>query len=218
MFLDILPKVLHKLLFHLLTNLTKYDQFVKNGHYARHPFFTHVFSPFWQLEGKKIGIIGLGTIGRKVAEIATSFGMSIQYTSLSGCYREEKYICLALDELLKTSDIVSIHSPLTEKTKNLITYQKLKLLQKHALLINVARGGIVNESDLAKALDEEIFAGAGVDVYEKEPIDAKSPLLHLKNKHKIVLLPHIAWASLESRTLLVEKIFTIISDFLVVKN
>lgn len=206
------------LILQLLTQTTEYNNFVKNGSYANHDFFTHISTPFWQLEGKKLGILGLGTIGKQVAKIAEAFGMSVQYTSLSGNYREEKYPNIELEELLKTSDIVSIHTPLTEKTKNIISYQKLKLLQKHALLINVARGGIVNESDLAKALNENIFAGAGVDVFEKEPIDAKNPLLNIENKQKIILLPHIAWASVEARNLLVEKIITNITDFLTNKN
>ncbi|TAF74624.1 MAG: D-2-hydroxyacid dehydrogenase [Bacteroidetes bacterium] len=206
------------LIFQLLTNPSEYDQFVKNGNYAKHDFFTHIITPFGQLEGKKIGILGLGSIGKQVANIAEAFGMQVQYTSLSGNEREEKYPKTDLDNLLKTSDIVSIHTPLTEKTKNIITYQKLKLLQKHAILINVARGGIVNEFDLAQALNEDVFAGAGIDVFEKEPIDPKNPLLDIKNKQKIVLFPHIAWASVEARTMLVEKLVTNIINFLANKN
>lgn len=206
------------LIFQLLTKPSEYDQFVKSGAYASHIFFTHIISPFWQLDGKKLGILGLGSIGKQVAKIAEAFGMQVQYTSLSGLERPEKYPNIALETLLQTSDIISIHTPLTNKTKNLLTYDKLKLMQSHALLINVARGGIVNERDLVKALNENIFAGAGIDVYEKEPILAKNPLFDLKDKSKVIMLPHIAWASVEARTLLVEKLVANITDFLASKN
>jgi len=159
------------ILFYLLEHLKYYDEYVKSGKYAKSDIFTHLDKPFWEIQGKIWGIIGLGTIGRRVAEVAESFGAKVIYSSTSGVKREEKYPEYPLEELLKVSDIVSIHAPLNEKTKNLITYEKIKLMKPTAILLNLGRGGIVNEKDLAKALDESLIAGAGLDVLEREPIN-----------------------------------------------
>jgi glycerate dehydrogenase len=122
---------------------------------------------------------------------------------------------LELDQLLKISDIVSIHSPLNEKTNNLITLDKLKLMKPSAMIFNTGRGGIISEADLTEALNMNIIAGAGIDVFSKEPILKDNPLLHVKDKNKIILTPHIAWISLEARTLLIEKIALNIEEFMV---
>ncbi len=202
------------LLLYLLEHLRYYDEYVKSGEYAKSEIFTHLDKPFWEINGKTWGIIGLGTIGRRVGEVAESFGAKVIYTSTSGVKRKEKYPEYPLDELLKVSDIVSIHAPLNEKTKNLITYEKIKLMKPTAILLNLGRGGIVNEEDLAKALDEGLIAGAGLDVLEKEPINEDNPLLKIKKKDRLFITPHIAWTSIEARKRLVNEIYENIKAFL----
>ena len=200
-------QVVFTMLLSLIHKPSYYDQFVKLGNYSRNEFFTHVGKPFWQLAVKRLGIIGLGNIGNKVATIAKAFGMEVVYCSVSGKQYESEYKRIDLKELLQTSDVISIHSPLTDQTKGLIHYDNIKLMKPHAILLNTARGGIIKENDLAKSLNENLIAGAGIDVFEKEPIDPQNPLLSINDPEKLILFPHIAWASLESRTLLVEKIY-----------
>ena len=202
------------MLFYLLENLRYYDDYVKSGEYAKSDIFTHLGKPFWEVRGKTWGIIGLGTIGRRVADVASSFGANIIYYSTSGVERKEKYPRVSLEELLKTSDIVSIHAPLNEKTKGLIGYEQIKLMKPTAYLLNLGRGGIVIEEDLAKALDENLIAGAGLDVLEKEPIAEDNPLLKIKNKEKLFITPHIAWTSIEARKTLINEIIENIKAFL----
>lgn len=202
------------MLFYLLEHLRYYDEYVKSGEYTKSPIFTHIGKPFWEIYGKTWGIIGLGTIGKKVAQIAESFGCDVIYYSTSGKNTAQKYPHKALDELLSISDIVSIHAPLNEYTKNLITYEKLKLMKKTAILLNLGRGGIVNEKDLAKALDEGLIAAAGLDVLEKEPMNLDNPLLQIKNKDRLLITPHIAWTSIEARQTLVKEIYLNIDAFI----
>jgi lactate dehydrogenase-like 2-hydroxyacid dehydrogenase len=194
-------------LFYLLHHVGYYDDYVKSGQYARSEIFTHHGRSFWQIAGREFGIIGLGTIGKRVAEIASAFGCRVSYYSTSGknsydaYQRHEK-----LESLLQNCDIISIHAPLNETTLDLIGYEQFRSMKKNAILINMGRGGIVNESDLCKALDERLIAGAVLDVLEKEPIEMSNPLLKLKNADRLLITPHIAWASIEARNLLIEKI------------
>lgn len=197
----------------LLCQIRYYDDYVKEGKYSKGDIFTSTDRPFWQLFGKKIGIIGLGNIGRQVAIIAEGFGMKITYYSSSGQNRHPSYQRLELEELLKTSDIVSVHSPLNEKTQNLIAYKQMKLMKPSALLINTSRGGIVNEKDLSKAIDEGLIRGAGVDAYKQEPLPADHPYLAVKNKDNLLLTPHMAWTSIEARTLLMNIVYDNIKKF-----
>jgi len=201
------------LLFYLLESLNYYDDYVKSGNWSKNDIFTHNGRSFRELQGKNWGIIGLGEIGRGVAQAAKAFGCNISYYSTSGKNQNKDFPRMELDELLSTSHIVSIHAPLNEKTKNLISYDKLGLLREESIIINVGRGGIINESDLARVLDEKnIFAG--LDVMEKEPVSPNNPLFSIKNKERLFMTPHIAWASRESRERLVEKIIHNIRDFL----
>ena len=141
-------------------------------------------------------------------------GCQIIYYSASGVDRCADHQRTELDELLQRSDIISIHAPLNEKTRNLIDERKLKLMKKDALLLNLGRGGIVNEADLAAALNAELLAGAGLDVLENEPIKSDNPLLHLDKPEKLFITPHIAWASREARQRLLEEISLNIGSFL----
>ena len=186
-------------LLHLYDKIGYYDEFVKSGEYSKSGMFTNLDKPFNDIEGKKWGIVGLGNIGKKVAKIAEAFGAEVMYYSTSGKNNNSNYKRVELDELLSESDIISIHSPLNSNTQGLFNYDNLKKMKKSSVLINMGRGPIVVEKDLAKALDENIIAGAGLDVFSVEPMPEDSPLLKIKNKEKIVMTPHIAWASIEAR-------------------
>jgi glycerate dehydrogenase len=198
-----------------LLNATAYfDQYVKSGAYSTSMIFTHYGQTFWELAGKQFGIIGLGNIGKRVAEVATAFGAEVSYYSTSGKNTDAPYPRLELEELLRTSDIISIHAPLNEQTKNLISLEELKLMKTTAIIANMGRGGIINEKDLAKAIDENLLSGAVVDVYEQEPIPANHPYLSIKNKTKFQLTPHLAWGSVEARKRLIALTAKNIEDFL----
>lgn len=195
------------MLFYLMEHLNQYDNYVKSKAYAESEIFTYIAWPFQELRGKRLGIIGLGEIGKAVARIATAFGMEIVYYSTSGKNNSGiGYLRLELDKLLRTSDVVSIHAPYNEKTHHLLTYQELKKMKPSAYLINVGRGGIVVEEDLAKALNEGLLQGAGLDVLEKEPITKDNPLFNVEDKNKILITPHIAWASVEARRTLIQEV------------
>jgi lactate dehydrogenase-like 2-hydroxyacid dehydrogenase len=203
---DSVAQLTFTMLLYLIHKPYYYDTFVKSGAYSRSNSFTHHNEPFWELKGKRIGIIGLGTIGRQVARIAESFGMEVVFYSTTGRNNHINYKRFELDDLLKSSDVVSIHAPLNNGTRDLITYEKMKLMRPCAILLNLGRGGIINEKDLARALNDNVIGAAGIDVMEHEPINADNPLLKLYDKEKILITPHMAWASRESRELLVEKI------------
>ena len=203
---DSVAQLTFTMLLYLINKPTYYDNYVKSGAYSRSDSFTHHREPFWELKGKRLGIIGLGTIGRQVARIAESFGMEVVFYSTTGRNNHISYKRFELDDLLKSSDVVSIHAPLNSRTRNLITYEKIKLMRPCAILLNLGRGGIINEHDLARALNDNLIGAAGIDVMENEPINRDNPLLKLYDKEKILITPHMAWASKESRELLVEKV------------
>jgi glycerate dehydrogenase len=184
-------------------NIPYFDYYVKSGAYSTSPIFTHFGHTFRELAGKSFGIIGLGTIGKRVADVACAFGANVSYYSTSGQNKCAAYARLELTGLLRQSDVISIHAPLNEKTKNLIRYSELQEMKPTALLVNMGRGGIVNEVDLAKALDNNLIAGAAIDVYEQEPLPDDHPYLCVKDKRKLILTPHIAWGSVEARTRLI---------------
>lgn len=202
------------MLFYLLESLGYYDSYVKSGQYAESKIFTHLDRPFWELYNKTWGIIGLGTIGRAVAGIAREFGCKVIYYSTSGANDNPEYTRVELEELLQKADIVSIHAPLNERTFNLLHYERLQLLQSHAIILNLGRGGIVNEADLARALDEGLIGGAALDVLEREPIDRENPLLKIKHAERLFITPHIAWASREARNTLLNEIANNIAAYL----
>jgi len=198
----------------LMNSIQYYDNYVKSGAYVKSPIFTHHGREFPELKGKIFGIIGMGAIGRSVAKIAEAFGCTVIYFSTSGKNKSQPYKNVDLDTLLRDSDIVSIHAPLNEKNHDLIDWAKLKRMKSSGMLINAGRGNIVNEEDLAKAIDQGIIWGAGLDVFGHEPIDSNNPLLKIKDKERLILSPHIAWASIEARTLLIDGICENIDHFL----
>jgi len=202
------------MLFYLMERMPYYDRYVKSGDYAASGLFTHHGEPFNELSDKNYGIIGMGTIGKRVAAVAGAFGAKIKYYSTTGKNHDAGYPSVPLRELLSESDIVSVHCPLTDLTRNLIGYEQFRIMKKNALLLNAGRGGIVNEADLAHALDEDLIAGAALDVLEKEPPDKSNPLFRISKPGKLLITPHIAWASIESRERLMEGILGNISDYL----
>ena len=187
------------MLLHLYDNINYFDNFIKSGEYSKSVMFTNLEMPYKDLCGKVWGIVGLGNIGKRVAKIAQAFGARVVYYSTSGKNADSDYARVEFDSLLKQCDIISIHAPLNEKTEGLINYEAFTRMKKDAVLINVARGPIVVDEDLARAIDEKIIGGAALDVFKVEPIPAKNPLLDIKNKERLVLTPHVAWASIEAR-------------------
>ncbi len=201
-------------LFELVNHIHWYDNYVKSGSYSRSDIFTHQGPVISELRDKHYGIIGLGTIGRAVAEIATAFAARVSYYSTSGKNKNNLYPSVSLNTLLRESDFISIHAPLNENTRSLIGYSELKQMKRTAILINMGRGGIVVEKDLAKALDEDLIGGAGLDVYETEPLPSGNPLLQIRKPHKLVFTPHVAWASIEARERLIAIIANNIRSFI----
>ncbi len=197
---------------YLLTQHAYYDTYAKTC-WKDSGIFTHLGRPFFELSGKQWGVIGLGTIGRRVAETAQAFGCRAVYTSTSGRNTTQEFPRLALDELLHTSSIITIHAPLNERTRNLIDYQKLYRIPEGSVIVNAGRGGIINEADLARVLDERHIY-AGTDVMSTEPIAPDSPLLNIKHQERLSITPHIAWSSTEARQRLVAGIETNIGSFL----
>lgn len=182
----------------LMSDTRRYDAFVKDGSYSRSAIFTEVSAPYAELGGKTIGIVGMGAIGGKVAQVAQAFGMDVIYYSTSGTSHCADYPSVSLDELLRRSDVVSVHCPLNARTNGLIGAAQLALMKPSAIIVNAARGGIIDEAALAQAISAGTIAGAALDVFCTEPLPADSPLLHTAHPERLRLSPHIAWASREA--------------------
>lgn len=200
-------------LFALLNQTAYYDKYAKspNG-WAKSEIFVHLGKQIAQISGKKFGIVGLGNIGKGVAKVAKSFGCEVGYFSTSGQNKNKKYKKLNFKKLLKC-DIISIHAPLNENTKNLFYAKTIKKLKTGTILMNFGRGGIVDEKAVAKAVEERQIYFIS-DVLSNEPISEDHPFLGLKNKDRLILTPHIAWSSLEARKRLIEITLGNINDFM----
>lgn len=202
------------LLFYLMEKLSYYDDYVKSERYVNDVMFTHFSNVFHELYGKTWGIVGLGNIGRRVAEIAKLFGCRVIYYSTSGKNHNSDYERVDFDALLAQSDIVSVHAPLDENTKGLMDYAAFSKMKKSAIFLNLGRGPIVVEEDLADALGCDLIAAAGLDVLSVEPMSENNPLRSIKNSEKLIITPHIAWASVEARTRLMAIICDQIKEFM----
>lgn len=198
----------------LVGNAPYFDDYVKSGKYSACGIFTNVSHPFMELDGKTMGVIGMGTIGKRVAAVATAFGMKVVYYSTSGTSHCTDYPSLPLEELLAQSDAVSVHAPLNGRTKGLIGARELRMMKPTAVLLNLGRGGIVDECALAEAVDEGVIAGAALDVYLEEPLPADSPLMHLRHPERFRFSPHTAWASAEALRRLASGVAANIREFL----
>jgi len=194
----------------VMNSIIPYQQDISHGKWQQSPIFTMLTHPVEELKGKTLGIIGYGSIGRRVAQIANCFGMNVLVAKRPGVNYQDNFR-VSMEQLLKLSDVVTIHTPLTPDTKNLITSRELSLMKSSAILINTARGGIVNERDLYYALKEGKIGFAIVDVLEKEPPKDGHPFFELDN---ILLTPHIAWTSRQARESLLEGIVSNIQMFL----
>ncbi|MEE8577270.1 MAG: D-2-hydroxyacid dehydrogenase [candidate division Zixibacteria bacterium] len=193
------------MLFYMMGHSRYYDEYVKSGEWQQSPIFTNVAKPFFELKGKKWGIIGLGEIGRGVADIAKAFGAEVVYFSTSGKNANSDYEQTTFTKLLETCDIVTIHAPLNAQTKGLIGHSELLMLKDGAVLLNLGRGGIVTESALAAIIDvKEIYVG--LDVLEKEPMSDPHPLMKVEHKERLYITPHIAWTSVEARDRLIASV------------
>lgn len=201
------------LLFYLMEKLRYYDDYVKNENYVNDSMFTHFDHRFNELSGKTWGIIGLGNIGRRVADIAKCFGCRVIYFSTSGKNNQKGYNRVSFDKLLEQSDIVSVHAPLTDDTLGLMNREAFARMKPGAVFLNLGRGPIVDEAALTEALNTGMIAAAGLDVLSQEPMSEDNPLRSIKDSERLIITPHIAWASVEARTRLMEIILEQIKEF-----
>lgn len=187
----------------LARNVVYFDEYFHDGRYAKADRAFCYDRLTFEIRGKRWGIIGLGNIGREVARLATAFGCEVAYFSTSGVERKEEYPQMSLDELLGWCDILSVHSPLNERTRGLVGRNELQMMKPSALVINVARGGIIDEAALAEALDNGWVAAAALDVFSIEPL-RESPLYSIKDRYKLLASPHNAWSAAEAIDRLIE--------------
>lgn len=183
----------------LLGNAPYFDEVVKSGKYSASGLFTDTSHPFIEITGKTMGIIGMGNIGGKVAKIAEAFGMKVIYYSTSGTGHCTDYPSVTLETLMTESDVISIHAPYNSRTAGLVGEKELRMMKKSAFIVNMGRGGIIDETALAHVIDEDLIGGAALDVFVTEPVPADNPLLHTRHPEKFRFTPHTAWASVEAR-------------------
>lgn len=182
----------------LIEHTSQYDSYVKSQQYEKDHVFSFFGYPFHELSTLTWGIVGLGAIGQRVARIAEALGCHVQYYSTTGHHHDAHFKQVDFETLLETSDIISIHSPLTADTEHLFDAEAFNKMKKTAYLINVGRGPIIDEQALSDALKQDKIAGAGLDVFEKEPLPSTSPLYSV-DPHKVVFTPHVGWGSIEAR-------------------
>lgn len=197
----------------LLEHISFYDNYVKSGIYANQPRFSNFDMPYRELAGKTWGIVGMGNIGKRVAGIAEAFGCKVIFYSASGHNNFSEYEQVDFEELLSRSDFLSLHCPLTDRTRNLINLKALQKMKKTAILINVSRGPVVNDEDLYTALTTGMIGAAGLDVLGKEPITTDNPLGRIKDSNQLIITPHMAWASTEARQRVVQEVYENIKAF-----
>lgn len=194
--------------------LVHYDNYVKSGEYGAQDRFSNFDRPFRELEGKTWGIVGMGNIGRGVAKVAQAFGCKVIFYSASGKSTCTEYERVEFDDFLSQSDILSLHCPLSDRTRGLINKEAFSKMKQSAVLVNVARGSVVDTQALYEALTQGQIAAAGLDVLEKEPISRDNPLNEIKDSTKLIITPHLAWASTEARERLVDEVAKNIQAFL----
>jgi glycerate dehydrogenase len=199
------------LMLNLVRNLRKYHDAVDRGAWQNADGFCLLDYPVRELNGQTLGIIGYGELGKAVATVARAFGMQILVAQRAGTPADPERV--PLDKLLSESNIISVHCPLTDSTRNLIGRRELALMRKDSILINTARGGIVNETALSEALRNGEIAGAGIDVLSEEPPRDGNPLLD-PSLPNLILTPHIAWAGISARQALINEIAANIRAFL----
>ena len=202
------------LCFYVLEKLRHYDEYVKSGAYAAQDRFSNFDLPFTELAGKTWGIIGMGNIGKKVAEIAKAFGCKVIFHSITGKSSCTDYEMVDFDILLKESDVLSLHCPLSDLSRDLMNLEAFQKMKETAILINVARGPVVNDADLCTALNAGYIAAAGLDVTSTEPMKDSNPLSKIMDSNRLIITPHMAWASIEARNRVVSETCKNIEAFL----
>lgn len=202
------------MLLYFMQHIRFYDDYIIDRKFVGNPVFSYMERSWNEINGKKWGIIGMGNIGRRVAKIASTFGANVSYTSVSGVKRLEEYPEKTLKELLSSSDIISIHAPINDKTRDLISTKEFLIVKNNLIILNLGRGGIINEKALANALDKNLVAGACLDVLVDEPLPLDNPLMNIQNREKLLITPHIAWASIESRQRLIQDMCLNIEAFI----
>lgn len=210
---DTVPEHTFALLFALRRSITAYHQAVQKGRWQQAGQFCFFDYSIKNLSGSTLGIIGDGVLGKRVGEIAKSLGMKVLFAAYKGVSNMGP-LYTDFDEVLKTSDILSLHCPLLPSTENMITENEFALMKPEVLLINTARGGIVNEEDLYRALMTRRIAGAAFDVAKHEPPDNDAPIMKLTQLPNFILTPHISWASQEAIQSLADKLIDNINAWL----
>mgnify|MGYP002857443858 CR=1 FL=1 len=200
--------------FYIYEKLHHYDEYVKSGEYAKSDIFCNTSEIFNELYGKVWGVVGLGEIGRGVAKVAEAFGCQVVYYSTSGKNSNNNFERVEFDELLKISDVISIHAPLNDATRGMFSRDQFRAMKDSAYIINMGRGNIVNEADLADALNAGEIAGAALDVLSAEPIRTDNPLLTLKDSRKLLVTPHMAWGTYEARKRLMDEVYLNVKAFM----
>ena len=195
------------MLLYLYEKLDYYNNYVKSGEYSKSDLFTHMGMKFHELAGKTWGILGMGAIGRSVAEIAKTFGCEVIYCSSTGNNKDQGYRCVDFDTLLSESDIISVHAPLHEGTEGIFDYDAFCKMKKTAFFINVARGPIVVQKDLVRALEEGEIEAAGIDVLCEEPCSSDDPVMKIKDSNRLLVTPHMAWATVEARKRCLDEVY-----------
>jgi len=204
----------YSLILAIMSKLEYYSKYVETGSYSRQSSFSHIGEGFHELNNKIVGVIGLGSIGERVASVASSFGAEAIYYSTTGNNNNPDYRRMPLVPLLNHSDVVTIHCEYNSNTKKLICIEEMREMKDSSILINTARGGIVDEHDLALAIDDEIISGAGVDVFEEEPIRADNPLMNVVERDRVILTPHCGWGSDEAGKELTNTIISTLKHYL----
>ena len=195
----------------LVSHLREYNDFVRNGSYSKSSAANKITPVFHELSGKTWGIIGFGNIGRAVARVAEAFGAKIIVNKRTPI---NDYELVDIDTLCSESDIITIHCPLNDGTRNLINKEKISLMKKNVIIVNEARGAVLNEKDIADAVINKEIAGFGCDVYSAEPFTSEHPYYNIKDFDNVVLTPHAAWGAYEARERCVNVICSNIDSFL----
>ena len=194
----------------LYTKLSQYRQFVMSGEYSRQPMMNRLEPIYHEIAGKTWGIVGFGNIGRQVARVAEALGCRVLINKRTPV---EEYTCVDIDTICREADILSVHTPLSGETRGLISEKRIEMMKKDAILINVARGAVIDEAAAAKAILDGRLGGLGVDVYSTEPFPLEHPYTKLSDCENVCLTPHMAWGAHEARVRCLEEIAANIRAF-----
>lgn len=194
----------------LVSHLSEYADYTSSGKYTASGTANHVSPVFHEIAGMTWGIVGLGNIGKKVAKAAEALGCSVLAYKRTP---EDGYCCTDIDTLLEKSDIISVHLPLTDETRNLINEKRIAKMKETAIFINVARGAIADEGALAEAVKSKKIAGLGIDVFSAEPFGAEHPFYEIKDFENVIFTPHMSWGAYESRNRCINEIILNINAF-----